>query len=43
VTRQQLYRDEIEARDFFKYKFLPELQGIRVGVKAREFGPISLP
>jgi hypothetical protein len=43
VTRQQLFRDELPAREFFKHRFLPELQGIRVGVTAKEIGPVSLP
>jgi hypothetical protein len=43
VTRQQLYRDELESRDYFKHLFRPDLQGIRVGTKEKEIGPISLP
>ncbi|OGV79790.1 MAG: hypothetical protein A3K19_00520 [Lentisphaerae bacterium RIFOXYB12_FULL_65_16] len=43
ITRQQLYRDEIESREFFRHKYVPELSGLRVGVKARAAGPIELP
>jgi hypothetical protein len=43
VTRQQLYRDEIESREFFRHTHLPALSGLRVGVRAREIGPVELP
>jgi hypothetical protein len=43
VSRQQLYRDEIPARTFFAYTFVPELSGIRMGTKPKEIGPIKLP
>lgn len=31
ISRQQLYRDELPARTFFRHRFVPELQGIRIG------------
>ncbi len=43
VNRQQLYRDEIPARRFFQHTFVKALQGIRVGTKAKEIGPVNLP
>lgn len=43
IQRQQLYRDEIPARTFFKHTFVTELQSVRIGTKAREVGPITLP
>jgi len=42
VDRQQLYRDEIPARTFFKHTFLPKLQGIRIGLRAKEINNIEL-
>lgn len=43
VTRQQLFRGELESREFFIHRFLPDLQGIRIGIRHREIGPIELP
>jgi hypothetical protein len=43
MARQQLYRDEIAARTFFRSSFVPALQGIRVGTAAKELGPVELP
>lgn len=35
IDRQQLYRDEISSRDFFKHTHMPALNGIRIGTKAK--------
>ena len=43
VTRQQLFRDELPSRKFFKYHHVPALSGIRVGLHTRTFGPVDLP
>jgi hypothetical protein len=43
VARQQLYRDEIPARTFFKASFVPILQGVRVGTAAKTLAPVALP
>lgn len=43
VARQQLYRDEIPARAFFKTAFVSALQGVRVASTARQVGPLELP
>lgn len=43
ITRQQLYREELEQRTFFRYHHVPALQGIRVGLRARTIGPVELP
>jgi len=42
MNRQQLYRDELPARTFFKHAFMPELQGHRIGTRAKEV-TIDLP
>lgn len=42
ITRQQLFRQELATRDFFKHVFCPELQGIRVGATAKEL-EVKLP
>ncbi len=36
ITRQQLYRAELPARHFFKTVFDPQLQAIRIGLRARQ-------
>lgn len=36
IQRQQLYRGEIEYREFFKHKFMKELCGIRIGMKVKK-------
>jgi hypothetical protein len=43
IDRQQLYRDEIPARTFFKHHFVPELQGIRIGLRQKEIDGVELP
>ena len=43
ACRQQLYREELPVREFFRHTFVPELQGVRVGTSAKEIGPIALP
>ena len=43
INRQQVYRDEIPARTFFKHSLLPTLSGIRVGTKAKKLADIALP
>lgn len=43
INRQQLYRDEIPARTFFKHSQLPALSGIRVGARAKKVTDIALP
>lgn len=43
INRQQLYRDEIPARTFFKHIPVPELSGLRVGTREKEMPVIKLP
>ncbi|HQL87026.1 MAG: hypothetical protein BWX73_03270 [Lentisphaerae bacterium ADurb.Bin082] len=43
INRQQLYRDEIPARTFFKHIQMPELSGIRVGTREKKMPVIKLP
>lgn len=43
INRQQLYRDELPSRNFFKHIQVPELSGIRVGARAKEMPVITLP
>lgn len=44
VNRQQLYRDEISSRNFFIYRHLDALSGIRVGTRPKVLRtPIALP
>ncbi|MBN2450426.1 MAG: hypothetical protein JXR77_08550, partial [Lentisphaeria bacterium] len=44
IARQQLYRDEIPQRTFFRHAFCPALQGIRVGIRHKDdLPPIELP
>ena len=44
ITRQQLYRDEIVSRNFFTYRHVDALHGIRVGTRAKVLHePIALP
>ena len=44
VNRQQLYRDEIASRNFFTYRYVEALHGIRVGTRAKVLHePIALP
>ncbi len=43
INRQQLYRAELPARTFFEHAFVEELQGLRIGTRAKEVGPIRLP
>lgn len=35
ITRQQLYRNELPVRTFFRHRFIPELQGIRIGTRLK--------
>ena len=44
VNRQQLYRDEISSRNFFIYRHVDALNGIRVGTRPKVLKtPITLP
>lgn len=43
INRQQIYRDEIPSRDFFKRTHVPALAGIRVGLKPKAVTDIALP
>ncbi len=43
MNRQQLFREEMPSREFFKYQFRPELQGIRVGDKVKDVGVLLKP
>lgn len=43
ITRQQLYREELDSRKFFEHHYLPDLRGILVGNRAKEIGPLKLP
>jgi hypothetical protein len=38
LQRQQLFREELPSRELFSYRFCPELQGIRVGLKMKDLG-----
>jgi hypothetical protein len=38
TSRQQLFRDELFSREFFRYQFRPELQAIRIGVQVKDIG-----
>lgn len=42
ATRQQLYRDELPARTFFRHRFVPELQGVRIGSRLKTLDLTSL-
>ncbi len=42
ITRQQLYRNEIGRREFFRHRFVESLHGIRVGVRPVTIGPVRL-
>ena len=42
INRQQLYRDEIEARSFFRHIRMKELTGIRIGVREKRIDGIEL-
>jgi hypothetical protein len=42
IARQQLYRDEISERTFFKPAFVAALQGVRVGTAEKTLGPVEL-
>jgi hypothetical protein len=35
INRQQLYREELHAKTFFKHQFRKELQGVRIGTRKR--------
>lgn len=43
LQRQQLYRDELPARTFFRHHFVPELRGIRIGTRPRTLTLPALP
>lgn len=43
LTRQQLYRDELPERVFFRHFHVPELKRIRVGIRDALVGPVTLP
>ncbi len=42
INRQQLYREELHAKTFFRHQFRKELQGIRVSSRQRTLGPLKL-
>ena len=42
LLTQELYRDELPARTLFQHSFVPELGGIRVGVREISVGPLDL-
>ncbi|OPZ30613.1 MAG: hypothetical protein BWZ02_00687 [Lentisphaerae bacterium ADurb.BinA184] len=42
LVTQQLYREELPARTLFRHVFVPELGGIRVGVREIAVGPVKL-
>ena len=42
INRQQLYRDEIEARSFFTHHRVKELSGIRIGMREKRLEGIVL-
>lgn len=42
INRQQLYREELQAKSFFQHQFRKELQGIRIGSRQRNMGPLKL-
>ena len=43
INRQQLYRNEIASREFFKHNSVKSLSGIRVGRKLKEIKGVELP
>ncbi|MCF7853995.1 MAG: hypothetical protein K9N51_04290 [Candidatus Pacebacteria bacterium] len=43
ITRQQLYRAEIQPRKLFEHAYVPALNRIRVGVRQVHIGPVELP
>ena len=43
LQRQQLYRDELPARTFFRHHFVPELRGIRIGTRPHDLTLPALP
>lgn len=43
INRQQLYRDEIPARTFFKHTRVKALSGIRIGMREKTIENIVLP
>ncbi len=42
INRQQIYREELVSKEFFRHQYLPELQGVRIGTQERSLGPIEL-
>jgi hypothetical protein len=40
MSRQQLYREELPLRDFFRWQFRQELCGVRMGAEAKDTGVI---
>ncbi len=42
INRQQLYREELQAKTFFQHQFRKELQGIRIGSRQKSLGPLNL-
>ncbi len=42
INRQQIYREELVAKEFFRHRYLPALQGVRIGSKERTLGPLKL-
>lgn len=43
VTRQQLYRAELAAREFFRHRFVSALGGIIITTEPVQIGPLTLP
>ncbi|MFA4943237.1 MAG: hypothetical protein WC789_00875 [Lentisphaeria bacterium] len=40
LSRQQLYRQELPIREFFRHQYRRELQGIRVGLRPKDIGVV---
>lgn len=40
LSRQQLYRDELPRKEFFRHEFRKELQGIRIGAQVKDIGTV---
>lgn len=43
ITRQQLYREELPKRRFFRHHRVNALTGVRIGLRRRTLGPLDLP
>ncbi len=40
ITRQQFYRNELPNKRWFQHVYTPQLQGIRIGTRAKSIGPV---